>query len=441
MDTASPARWVPRPRGPEIAFFDIETTVPSRKGESHSLLEFGAIILCPQTLVEVFSYSTLIKPANLDAISWVRCNGISRKSVGSAPTFADIADTVYAILHGRVWAGHNIVRFDCPRIKEAYAEIGRPAPEPMGLIDTLQLLQRFGQRAGDMKMASLATYFGLGRQSHRSLDDVRKNIEVVKSCATVLFLETSLPDLLSTATSIDESRITRNDTDIVASSNDYSILVTRIEEMKLDNLNAGTTPSYTATPINESSSDFSGYLEPEKVLTQHITVSTLHFGKTVVFLKDVPLHLCCANLNVCFGVNAKYLDNNGRPKLNIVVQVPKNLCKLLNKCDEVTRKMSLEAGSISQWRYLVKKNGWFNLPTIRLHMVIGDHVIYPTKMYRRKSFGTIHELNSTKVDVSELKTLIRPGSMLDAFFDLDVYDYQQNAGIRLVAKRLVLHSK
>jgi DNA polymerase III epsilon subunit-like protein len=102
MDAASPSRWVPQAEGPEIAFFDTETTVPSRKGESYFLLEFGAILVCPQKLVEIFSYSTLIKPADLDAISVasIRCNGIFRESVGSAPTFADVADIIYAILHG-----------------------------------------------------------------------------------------------------------------------------------------------------------------------------------------------------------------------------------------------------------------------------------------------------------------------------------------------------
>jgi DNA polymerase III epsilon subunit-like protein len=102
MDDASPARCVPHAEGPEIAFFDTETTVPSRKGESYSLLEFGAILVCPRRLVEIFSYSTLIKPADLDAISVasVRCNGISRELVASALTFADVADTIYAILHG-----------------------------------------------------------------------------------------------------------------------------------------------------------------------------------------------------------------------------------------------------------------------------------------------------------------------------------------------------
>jgi len=57
------------------------------------------------------------------------------------------------LLAGRVWAGHNIVRFDSARIREVFAEIGRPPPEPKGLIDTLPLLtQRFGRRAGDMKV-------------------------------------------------------------------------------------------------------------------------------------------------------------------------------------------------------------------------------------------------------------------------------------------------
>lgn len=57
------------------------------------------------------------------------------------------------VIAGRVWAGHNIGRFDCARIREAFAEIGRPAPEAKGMIDTLPLLTRaFGRRAGDMKV-------------------------------------------------------------------------------------------------------------------------------------------------------------------------------------------------------------------------------------------------------------------------------------------------
>jgi len=61
---------------------------------------------------------------------------------------------------GRIWAGHNILRFDCVRIQEAFAEIGRLPPEPKGAIDTLTLLtERFGRRAGNMKVFFFFFFF------------------------------------------------------------------------------------------------------------------------------------------------------------------------------------------------------------------------------------------------------------------------------------------
>ncbi|XP_062180967.1 protein NEN4-like [Phragmites australis] len=178
----------------DIVFFDVETTAPSSEGRWW-LLEFGAILVCPKKLVEVASYDTLIRPGDLSAVS--RRFFTDVEAIRSAPPFEDVADKIFHILDGRVWAGHNIQRFDCPRIREAFAEIGRPAPEPAGVIDSLNVLANdFGRRAGDLKMATLASYFGIGKQKHRSLDDVRMNLEVLKHCATVLLLESSLPDLL-----------------------------------------------------------------------------------------------------------------------------------------------------------------------------------------------------------------------------------------------------
>jgi DNA polymerase III epsilon subunit-like protein len=87
----------------EIAFFDVETTVPTRAGQGFGLLEFGSILVCPRKLVELENYSTLVRPADLSLISSlsVRCNGITRDAVVSAPTFGEIADRVYDILQGR----------------------------------------------------------------------------------------------------------------------------------------------------------------------------------------------------------------------------------------------------------------------------------------------------------------------------------------------------
>ncbi|XP_010261210.1 PREDICTED: protein NEN4-like [Nelumbo nucifera] len=184
----------------EIVFFDLETTVPGRAGQRFWVLEFGAIVVCPRKLIELESYCTLIRPGDLSAVALRsgRSDGITRQVVATAPTFEDVADKIFGILNGRIWAGHNIQRFDCARIKEAFADIGRPAPVPVGVMDSLGILtQKFGRRAGNMKMATLAAYFGLGQQKHRSLEDVRMNLEVLKHCATVLFLESSLPNVLA----------------------------------------------------------------------------------------------------------------------------------------------------------------------------------------------------------------------------------------------------
>ncbi|KAF2316060.1 hypothetical protein GH714_040855 [Hevea brasiliensis] len=203
----------------EIVFFDLETTVPTRPGQGFAILEFGAILVCSRKLEELRSYSTLVRPANPSLISSksVRCNGITAEAVNSAPHSAILPtlstkSSMFVSL-GRIWAGHNILRFDCVRIREAFAEIARPPPEPKGIIDSLALLtQKFGRRAGDMKMASLATYFGLGKQTHRSLDDVRMNLEVLKYCATVLFLESSLPDAFPEKSWVSPNATTRSRT-------------------------------------------------------------------------------------------------------------------------------------------------------------------------------------------------------------------------------------
>ncbi|XP_066385487.1 protein NEN1-like [Miscanthus floridulus] len=475
-----PATVLPGEGGPEIAFFDVETSVPQRAGQGYALLEFGAILVCPRRLVEVASYATLVRPADpVSAVSAasVRCNGITRDAVSGAPPFRDVADAVYNLLNGRVWAGHNIVRFDSARIREAFSEIGRSPPQPKGMIDTLPLLtQRFGRRAGDMKMASLANYFGLGKQRHRSLDDVRMNLEVLKYCATVLFLEASLPEVLTVENLVEGATRSRangtaspdlpkpeaksppdsskrqrtvspvecvmpeegNQRTSDPSTNRESVeLVSHIEEMKLD----------TTTHMDASSSGYSGFLEPDDVSIEciEISVAPLHqFGqRSSIQHRDCPLQLCCAVLKVQFGVSTKFLDNAGRPKMSIVVEIPESLSKVLEFCDDLARKLSQESGSSSEWRPLIKKYGYVNRPTVRLNIPTianSDATAYSTDICQKEPSGSIQELDFSNVATTELDSLFVKGSKVDAFFSPELYDYQQNAGIRLVAKRLVVHS-
>ncbi|CAH8337464.1 unnamed protein product [Eruca vesicaria subsp. sativa] len=226
----------------EIAFLDLETTVPTKAGQPVAIIEFGDILVCPKTLSERYSYSTLVRPTDPSLISTLskRRSGITREGVLSAPTFAEISHLVYDNLNGESFyllslSGHNIKRFDIPRLREAYAEISQPPPEPKAIIDTLPLLtHKFGKRAGDMKMASLARYFGLGNQTHRSLDDARMTLEVLKLCATVSLLRSIVPDILA-----ETIRLSPSDTSCCepSDSSDVTTLIskTHIETDKAKN--------------------------------------------------------------------------------------------------------------------------------------------------------------------------------------------------------------
>ncbi|KAJ6840034.1 protein NEN1-like [Iris pallida] len=475
----------------EIAFFDVETTVPLRPGAGYSLLEFGAVVVCRRTLVELASYSTLIRPHDPSSISpaSVRCNGITRDTVTSAPSFRDVAPKVFDTLNGRVWEGHNIVRFDCLRIREAFEEVGLPAPEAKGLIDTLPLLtERFGRRAGNMKMATLATYFGLGQQKHRSLDDVRMNLEVVKSCATVLFLESSLPDVLPVTSPVcknaslsnqvngnvspgeapdplsnqhPQSKITKVHDQAESSTSlsniDPSCLMATMEQMNINPSRRNDTEdarpmvhapeTCTTTSASEGSSGYAGFLEPGEVLVDSLSVCQVvdyHRGSmTLLHHRNAPLQICCQGLRVQFGISAKYADYAGRPKLNIVVNFPASLCEILDACDRLVQKSGVDSGSRSEWRPTIMKNKYSNSSSIRLHLPLtgaipnSDVAIYSTEIFKKEPSGDIQELSSRS---TVLEQLFVPGTIIDAYFSLDVYDFQQNAGIRLVAKRLVAHT-
>ncbi|XP_020575696.1 protein NEN1-like [Phalaenopsis equestris] len=494
-----------------IAFFDVETTVPFGSGrgrDGYSLLEFGAILVCPRRLIEVDNFSTLIRPSDLNAISSlsIRCNGITRDSVSTAPCFVDVANKVFSFLHGKVWAGHNILRFDCPRIREAFAEIGRPPPEPVGTIDTLPLLtERFGRRAGDMKMATLANYFCLGPQKHRSLDDVRLNLEVLKYCAAVLFLESSVSNGVSikklvSGGIISEKCNIQNDTPVGTNlklcslpvplsslegsscvknvrkvnhdpgqsdkleNEDATYLISQVEQMKIDSshLNLDDSVGATSAPclagnsadatsrlgIIKNSTSCAGFLEPEEVLLNRITVSDTTLSPTVrriqILHLNVPLWLCCGGLVIHFGISTKFTDHAGRPKLSILVNAPPSLCHVLMICESLVQSSLRNYGSTSEWWPLMKKNAFTNSATIRLHLPSLTNWesagMYSPEIYRIDASKNMNKVALNKFDAVELDSLLAPGTTIDAFFCLDAYDYQQNAGIRLVVRSLMVHS-
>lgn len=110
----------------EIVFFDVETTIPTRTGQGYALLEFGAILVCPKKLIELHSYSTLVRPSDLSLITTlsVRCNGITRDAVTSAPSFPHVADKVFDILHGYYLFPPNALLIRMLRQNSVYFNLG-----------------------------------------------------------------------------------------------------------------------------------------------------------------------------------------------------------------------------------------------------------------------------------------------------------------------------
>jgi hypothetical protein len=123
--------------------------------------------------------------------------------------------------------------------------------------------------------------------------------------------------------------------------------------------------------VSYGSSDSRGFLKPDEVSISAIVGSFVPFyrGSQRIQLlhKGVILQLGCMHLKVRFGLSTKFVDHAGRPRLNIVVNASQSLCKVLDECDGMVQKLSLDSGSSSEWRPVVsRKNGFVNYPTVRL---------------------------------------------------------------------------
>ncbi|CAL0325774.1 unnamed protein product [Lupinus luteus] len=311
-------------------------------------------------------------------------------------------------------------------------------------------------------MATLASYFGLGCQTHRSLYDVRLNLEVLKYCATVLFLESSLSDIF-----IENSwvSVTMSDAEGAVPNIEHPNLVQR-DSFDLAARGAEITRESIQTDVaidkkvqespNMSSSSLESHaksssvviLEPDEISTPSIDASLVPYfrgsDRIQLLHNGFPFQLRCTGLKVRFGISTKFADQAGLPQLNFVVDPSPSLCKVLDACDNVAHKLSLDSGSRSDWRpVVIRKGGFFIDPAVRLHIPIdlfGDISVHATEIYKKESSGANQRLILSKFYVAELSSLFVPGTFVDALFTLDPFDYQQIAGIKLPSQISAPHS-
>ncbi|OIS98374.1 protein nen3 [Nicotiana attenuata] len=189
------------------------------------------------------------------------------------------------------------------------------------------------------------------------------------------------------------------------------------------------------------------FLEPNNISISSVSVILAPFyrgtQKIQILHNNAELQVCSRCLKVRFGISTRFVDYAGRPRLSFVVDASSDLCQLLDAIDNLAQKLNEDTGSMSEWRPVVnRKPGFMNCPTIRLNLptVVDANISrWVTEIYQKES-STTQKLMFSRFDAAELDSLITPGTLLDAYFSVDSYDYQQTAGIRLVAKKLVVHS-
>lgn len=149
-----------------------------------------------------------------------------------------------------------------------------------------------------------------------------------------------------------------------------------IQALQSDNMDEESSSGSPESTVNaatesEGSNGYTAFLEPDGVYIPSISVSLAPFYRGIqriqVLHRDVLLQLSCTHLKVRFGVSTKFVDYAGRPRLSFVVDVTPNLCRVLDACDGLAQRLSVDSGSSSEWRPVVtRKGGFMNSPTVRL---------------------------------------------------------------------------
>lgn len=159
---------------------------------------------------------------------------------------------------------------------------------------------------------------------------------------------------------------------------DPSDITTLISKLHIGTLSTNTADEAKtvrqqdeSTPSSDPDAKDESFLGVNEVSVSSIRASLIpsYRGslRMKLFHNDTPLHLCWYSLKVRFGISRKFMDYAGRPRLNIVVDVPPDLCKILDASDAAVHNLPIDSSTSSDWRPTVmRKEGFANYPTARL---------------------------------------------------------------------------
>ena len=133
------------------------------------------------------SLTTLVRPED-GAYGNAHVHGIEREALASAPTFAEIAKDLLAVIEGGILVAHA-AEWDVTFLEAELARAGIPRRFPF-FLDTL-VMSRRAFVLPSHGLEALTTHLGIERQrAHRAEDDVRAMREVFRRVVTSLTPDT-----------------------------------------------------------------------------------------------------------------------------------------------------------------------------------------------------------------------------------------------------------
>lgn len=159
-----------------LVIFDLETTglFPRRD----RIVEIAAVKINPDSSEETLEH--LVNPTIPIPKETTAVHGISDEDVKSCPTFADLADEIYAFFEGCDIGGFNSDRYDIPCLEEEFFRVGKNFSSAVGKrIDVQRLYHRMEPR--DLSTA-LSFYCGRSHEgAHGALADARATRDVLSA--------------------------------------------------------------------------------------------------------------------------------------------------------------------------------------------------------------------------------------------------------------------
>ena len=98
-----------------------------------------------------------------------KVHGIFNDDVRGAGSFEEHVDSMSNLMDGAVIVGHNVLAFDWRFVEMECIRIGREAPVPLAIVDTLVLARSFDV-PGRHNLGMLCKRFGIGLERSHSAD-------------------------------------------------------------------------------------------------------------------------------------------------------------------------------------------------------------------------------------------------------------------------------